>query len=80
LSADAILTRDGPRYNDINPRLVERGNARRAGVDLVMPMLELAAGGRPPAQPPGRAGVATHQLLIAVLGAAQQAGGRGGPR
>ncbi len=29
------------------------------------------------AQPPGRAGVATHQLLIAVLGAAQQAGRRG---
>ena len=77
LSADAILTRDGPRYIDINPRLVEPGNARRAGVNLVMPMLELAAGGRPPAQPPGRAGVATHQLLIAVLGAAQQAGRRG---
>jgi hypothetical protein len=77
LSADAILTGDGPRYIDINPRLVEPGNARRAGVDLVTPMLELAAGATPQAQPPGRAGVATHQLLIAVLGAAQQTGRRG---
>ena len=40
LSADAILAGDGPRYIDINPRLVEPGNARRAGVDLVTPMLE----------------------------------------
>ncbi len=40
-------------------------------------VLELAAEGTPPVQPPGRAGVATHQLLIAVLGAAQQAGRRG---
>ncbi len=77
LSADAILTGDGPRYIDINPRLVEPGNARKAGVDLVTPMLELAAGGTPPVQRPGRAGVATHQLLIAVLGAAQQTGRRG---
>ena len=40
-------------------------------------MLDLAAQGSPPVQPPGRAGVATHQLLIAVLGAAQQTGRRG---
>ena len=40
-------------------------------------MLGLAAGGTPPAQPPGRAGAATHQLLIAVLGAAQRTGRRG---
>jgi hypothetical protein len=59
LSADAILTGDGPRCIDINPRLVEPGNARRAGVDLVTPMLELAAGATPgrsrraaPAWPP----------------------------
>ncbi len=77
LSADAILAADGPRYIDINPRLVEPGNARRAGVDLVTPMIELAAGGTPAAQPPGRPGVATHQLLIGVLGAAQQTGRRG---
>ena len=76
LSADAILTGDGPRFIDINPRLVEPGNADRAGVDLVTPMLELAAGGTPRAQPPGRAGLATHQLLIAVLGAAQRTGRR----
>lgn len=76
LSADAILTSAGPRYIDLNPRLVEPANARRAGVDLVTPLLELAAGAAPRPQPPGRAGVRTHQLLLAVLGAAQHTGCR----
>jgi hypothetical protein len=76
LAADAILTPDGPVYIDLNPRLVEPGNARRAGVDLVTPMLELALGGAPPDQAPGRADVSTHQLLLAVLGAAQHTGRR----
>jgi glutathione synthase/RimK-type ligase-like ATP-grasp enzyme len=76
LSADAILTGQGPRFIDINPRLVEPANALRAGVDLVTPLLELSRGGTPHAQPPGRAGVPTHQLLLAVLGAAQQTGRR----
>jgi biotin carboxylase len=73
LSADAILTRDGPVYIDINPRLVEPGNAWRSGVDLVAAMLELATGKTAVVQLPGQAGVATHQLLLAVLGAAQHA-------
>jgi hypothetical protein len=76
LSADAILTGAGPRYIDLNPRLVEPANARRAGVDLVTPLLELAVGAAPRPQPPGRAGVRTHQLLLAVLGAAQHTGRR----
>jgi hypothetical protein len=71
LSADAILTAAGPVYVDINPRLVEPANAWRAGVDLVAALLEVATGKRPDAQPPGRPGVSTHQLLLAVLGAAQ---------
>ena len=70
-SADAILADDGPRYIDVNPRLVEPGNARCAGVDLVGALLDLACGRAPAVQPPGRAGVRTHQLLLAVLGAAQ---------
>ena len=72
LSADAILTGAGPRYIDLNPRLVEPANARRAGVDLVTPLLELASGAAPRPQPPGRAGVRTHPLLLAMLGAAQR--------
>jgi hypothetical protein len=76
LSADAIRTDDGLRYIDINPRLVEPANARRAGVDLVGPLLELAAGETPAAQPAGRDGVLTHQLLLAILGAAQRTGRR----
>lgn len=71
LSADAMVTHDGPVYIDINPRLVEPGNAWRAGVDLVEALLDLACGTDTPVQQPGRTGVATHQLLVAVLGAAQ---------
>jgi biotin carboxylase len=76
LALDAILGDGGPTYIDVNPRLVEPGNAWRAGVDLVAPMLDIARGGSPPVQTPGRAGVATHQLLLAALGAAQHDGTR----
>jgi hypothetical protein len=76
LSADVILTGPGPVFIDINPRLVEPENAWRSGVDLVGAMLELAASRNPAPQPEGQPGVATHQLLLAVLGAAQQHRGR----
>jgi len=76
LSADAFLAGEGPLYIDVNPRLVEPANALRAGVDLVTPMLELASGVTPRPQSAGRAGVRTHQLLLAVLGAAQRTGRR----
>ena len=78
LSADAILTGDGPVFIDVNPRLVEPGNAWRSGVDLVGPLLEIACGGTPKEQPPGRPGVATHQLLLAALGAGADGRGRRG--
>jgi hypothetical protein len=55
---------------------VEPANALRAGVDLVTPLIELASGATPQVQPPGRPGVLTHQLLLAVLGAAQRTGRR----
>jgi hypothetical protein len=75
LSADAILTSTGPVFIDVNPRLVEPGNAWRSGVDLTGALLDVARAAQPEAQPPGRPGVATHQLLLAILGAG--AGGRG---
>jgi hypothetical protein len=78
LSADAILTVDGPLIIDVNPRLVEPGNAWRAGVDLVGAMLAVALGQEPAAQQTGRPDVKTHQLLLAILGAAQQHRGRHG--
>ena len=56
LSADAMLTHDGPVYIDINPRLVEPGNAWRAGVDLVATLLDLACGTDTPDHQPGRTG------------------------
>lgn len=76
LSLDAILTGRGPLYIDINPRLVEPGNAWRAGVDLAGALLDIACGSTARHQPPGRADVATHQLLVATLGAAQRPGTR----
>ncbi len=72
LSMDAILFDGRPHYIDVNPRLVEPGNALRSGVDLVGPLLELALGGAPPTQGPGVPGVHTHQALLALLGAARR--------
>jgi glutathione synthase/RimK-type ligase-like ATP-grasp enzyme len=80
LSADVIIGPDGPRFIDINPRLVEPTNALASGVDLTGALVEVA---RTPArsgpvqpQPAAVPGVRTHQLLLAVLGAAQQGGRR----
>ncbi len=78
LSADVILGPAGPLVIDVNPRLVEPANAWSAGVDLVGPMVALARGESPELQRPGRPGVATHQSLLAVLGAAQHHTGRRG--
>ncbi len=70
LSLDAIRTVDGLRYIDVNPRLVEPGNAWRSGVDLVDTLLTVSKGGSPAPVAVGAVGVGTHQLLLAVLGAA----------
>jgi biotin carboxylase len=78
LSADVIASSAGPLIIDVNPRLVEPGNALRSGVDLVHAMLEISRGLHPPVQPMGRADVRTHQLLLAILGAAEQENGRRG--
>jgi hypothetical protein len=78
LSADAILTDSGPVFIDVNPRLVEPGNAWRSGVDLTGAMLQVACGAVPAVQPTGRPGVSTHQLLLAVLGAGANGRGRRG--
>jgi glutathione synthase/RimK-type ligase-like ATP-grasp enzyme len=75
LSADVIMTPDGHRFIDVNPRLVEPVNGFRSGVDLVGALLAVACN-QPVASPGGRAGVATHQLLLAVLGAAGRRGRR----
>lgn len=78
LSADVILTTEGPMFIDINPRLVEPVNAWRSGVDLVGAMLEVSLGRKPSPQPPGTPGIRTHQTLLAILGAAQSGRGRKG--
>ena len=78
LSADVILGEAGPVFIDVNPRLVEPQNAYLSGVDLVGSMMELATEGHAAAQPEATTEVTTHQLLLAVLGAAQQGRGRPG--
>jgi len=73
LSLDVILP-DGVARRavviDVNPRLVEPLNAWHSGTDLVAALVEISRGGRPPRQPNGRSGVATHQLLLALVAAA----------
>lgn len=76
LSADMIAGGTGPVFIDINPRLVEPVNALESGVDLVRTLVEVARTGTSAPQPPGRPGARTHQLLLAVLGAAQHGGRR----
>jgi hypothetical protein len=76
LSADVILSPDGPRFIDINPRLVEPVNALACGVDLAGSLVEVATHGSARPQPAAAPGARTHQLLLAVLGAAQQGGRR----
>jgi biotin carboxylase len=76
LSVDAIVGGGRARIIDVNPRLVEPGNALAAGTDLVGALLTVAAGGYVEAAPPSRDGARTHQLLMAVLGTAQRTGRR----
>ena len=76
ISLDVILTENGPLVIDVNPRIVEPMNAYLSGVDLVGSMLSLAARQPVAPQPPGRPGVRTHQLLLAILGAAQMQASR----
>ena len=76
LSLDVIVTPTGPVVIDVNPRLVEPMNAYFAGVDLVSVMLDLAQSRHPAAQPAGKAGVRSRQLLLVILGAAQHEGTR----
>jgi glutathione synthase/RimK-type ligase-like ATP-grasp enzyme len=76
LSADVIDGPDGPVFIDINPRLVEPANALASGVDLTGALVEVATSGTARPQPDGVPGARTHQLLLAVLGAAAQGGRR----
>jgi hypothetical protein len=76
LSADVILTAEGPRFIDINPRLVEPANAFMSGVDLTGALVEVARSGTAARQPPGNPGVRTHQALLALLGVAAESGRR----
>ena len=56
LSFDAIVTADGPVVIDVNPRLVEPGNAIAAGTDLVAALLAVATGTAPPVSGESRSG------------------------
>ena len=80
LSADMIVGPDGPLVIDVNPRLVEPVNAARSGTDLVGVLMSIATGGHPAPVPVRgfRPGVASHQLVLAVLGAAAHGTGRRG--
>ena len=70
------LTAEGPRFIDINPRLVEPANAFVSGVDLTGALVEVARSGTAARQPPGNPGARTHQALLAILGVAADSGRR----
>ena len=78
LSFDTIMPDDGrpPLLIDCNPRLVEPGNAYRAGVDLVGLLLRVSQGETPAALPESREGVRTHLAMQALLGCASRGGTR----
>ena len=76
LSVDAIVVDARAYVIDVNPRLVEPGNAQAAGTDTVSSLLAVAMGTRPVTTPPSRTGVHTHQFLMALLGTAQRTGRR----
>jgi hypothetical protein len=77
LSLDAILEGGRAWYIDINPRIVEPFNGLLAGVDLVEELLDVSLGkdvaeGRAPRH--GIEGVETHQLVLAMMKAAEEEG------
>jgi biotin carboxylase len=76
LSVDAIVAGDTAFVIDVNPRLVEPGNALAAGTDMVSALLAVACGQSLGTLAPSRQDARTHQLLMAILGAAQHSGRR----
>jgi predicted ATP-grasp superfamily ATP-dependent carboligase len=76
LSVDAIVVGGQAHVIDVNPRLVEPGNALASGTDMVSALLAVAMGTCPVMSPPSRPGVRTHQFLMALLGTAQHTGRR----
>jgi hypothetical protein len=78
LSVDVIVAAGRSFVIDVNPRLVEPGNALAAGTDLVGALLAVAMGTPPELTPPSRVGIRTHQFLMALLGTAQRTGQRRG--
>jgi hypothetical protein len=76
LSVDAIEVDDITYVIDVNARLVEPANALAAGTDLVATFLAVARHEPVRPTPPSRAGVRTHQFLMALLGTAEHSGQR----
>lgn len=74
LSADVINGPEGLSFIDVNPRLVEPVNAYLSGVDLVGAMVDIARTGTAAVREPRRAGVRTHQFLLALFEAARRGG------
>jgi hypothetical protein len=83
LSADAILVDKGEEkellFIDINPRIVEPMNGLLAGVDLVGALLDISRGSdgsetenEVKKRMIGEEGMQTHQLVLALLGAAKE--------
>jgi hypothetical protein len=79
LTLDYLTDPEGrrPAFIDANPRLGEIFNATLSGVNLAELLVKVSLGQTVPAAPPGRVGVKTHSLLMALLAVAQASPTRG---
>lgn len=75
LSLDAIAGPDGPVWIDVNPRLVEPGNAAAAGVDLVAALLGSPSAAPRPAWLPASWGSAPRRRCSRSSGRRSTVGG-----
>jgi predicted ATP-grasp superfamily ATP-dependent carboligase len=74
LTLDYLTDPEGrrPAYVDANPRLGEIFNATLSGVNLADLLVRVSLDKPVPPVPPGKAGVRTHSVLMALLAAAQE--------
>ncbi len=71
ITLDFIHNKNGIYFIECNPRLVEPGNAARAGVDFPKLILDISEGKTPKELLVGKKGIRTHGVIAVMLGTAQ---------
>jgi predicted ATP-grasp superfamily ATP-dependent carboligase len=65
-----------PQYIECNPRIGETVNALLSGINLPQLLVQISHAESPPTAPPGRVGVRTHNLFMALVSLAFYGSGR----